>query len=70
MFARTRNEPESGAKATRGTAMQKKTGMKKREVTTTAAKRKLSFAKRRTRTLGKERGARNYVLEPHPALYL
>jgi hypothetical protein len=50
--------------------MQKKTGMKKREVTTTAAKRKLSFAKRRTQASGNVQGAKNYVLEAHPELYL
>ena len=48
--------------------MHKKIGTRKRHRTTTAAKRKLSFAKRRARTSGKEQSAKNYVLEPHPEL--
>lgn len=50
--------------------MHKRTSNKKRGRTTFAGKRKLSHIKRRARIPEREQGAKNYVLERHPELYL
>lgn len=50
--------------------MLKKISNKKRGRAAFAGKRKLSHIKRRARIPEREQGAKNYVLERHPELYL
>jgi hypothetical protein len=58
------------AERRRETAMLKKISNKKRGRGAFAGKRKLTHAKRRAQASEKEQGAKNYVLERHPELYL
>ena len=50
--------------------MLKKTNNQRRGSAAHAKRRRVSHAKRRARIQEKSQGASNYVLEPHPELYL